>query len=87
MKIHNDGTGSIRVNFMLPKYLYEDMKRHIPVRKRSILITRLVKEELAKRDKKLYEIAKSVEEDKALNEEMAEWNIALNDGLEEHEWK
>ncbi len=87
MKIHNDGTGSIRVNFMLPKYLYEDMKRYIPERKRSRLITSLLKEELAKRDKKLYEIAKSVEEDKTLNEEMADWNIALNDGLEEHKWK
>lgn len=39
-------------------------------------------EEMSKSDKELFEIAKRVETDKALGDEMEEWGVILNDELE-----
>lgn len=77
----------MRVNFMLPRELYYELRLLIPERKRSQVIAALIKEEIARREEKLYRQAKALEQDKALNQEMKEWDSTLEDGLKGSEWK
>ena len=72
-----------KVLFSLPD---EDVKRLrllIPAKERSRVVAAVLKKELDKREKALYECAKAVEADEALNDEMSDWDITLNDGLGE----
>jgi len=77
----------VRVNFMLPEKIYLALKTFIPERKRSQVVADLLKEEIEKREKALYKIAQAVEKDTALNREMKDWDVTLNDGLEDDQWK
>ena len=77
----------VRVNFTLPRNVYMSLKASVPERKRSQLVARLIESELAKREDALYEAAKAVEKDKALNREMKDWEMTLDDGLGETAWK
>ena len=59
------------------------MRVMIPDRQRSNVITRLIEEEVTKREHSLYECALAVEKDDSLRQEMNEWDVTLEDGLDE----
>ena len=69
----------------LPDQLAVRMRSVITDRQRSKTITHLIEKEVEKRERLLYECALVVENDSALNKEMDEWNITLNDGLDDDE--
>lgn len=72
-----------KVLFSLPDEEVKRLRLLIPEKQRSKVITVILKKELDKREHALYECAKAVEEDEALNKEMQDWNVTLNDGLSE----
>jgi hypothetical protein len=45
------------------------------------MIKAIITLEIKKREQLLYECAVAVEKDHALNQEMKEWNITLQDGI------
>ncbi len=57
-----------------------------PTRQRSRIIEDLLRKELERRDKDLYECAKEVENDETLNAEMAEWDVSVADGINRETW-
>lgn len=67
----------------IPDQLAERMRASIPARMRSKTIAYLLEKELDQREQRLYECAKAVEEDSGLHKEMDEWDITLNDGLDD----
>jgi len=75
-----------KILISLPSELAYKIKTYIPPRKRSQVIRRLLEQEIAKREKELYLIAKEVEKDKALNSEMSDWDITVGDGIEPETW-
>ena len=66
----------------LPDDLVERVKTVIPARKRSEVIKELLEAEIEKRERELFECAQAVENDDALNREMAEWETTTGDGIE-----
>jgi len=72
-----------KVLVSLPSQLVARMRATIPARQRSKIITHLIEEEVERRERMLYECALAVENDKALQLEMNEWDVTLNDGLNE----
>ena len=70
----------------LPDDLVKRMKTVIPTRKRSQVVKELLEVEIAKREKELFDCAKAVEKDEALNQEMAEWDATTGDGIEPETW-
>lgn len=66
----------------MPDTLSQRFCAAIPPRQRSTVLRSLIEKEVEKREKKLFECAKDVEEDDALNEEMADWDATLNDGID-----
>jgi hypothetical protein len=75
-----------KILISMPEQLAARMRVAIPQRQRSKIITRLIAEEVEKRERALYECAKAVEEDSALSDEIEDWNITLRDGLEDETW-
>jgi metal-responsive CopG/Arc/MetJ family transcriptional regulator len=70
----------------LPDDLVKRMKTTIPARKRSQVVKELLEREIRRREKALYACAVAVEKDKALNREMAEWDVTTGDGIEPETW-
>ncbi len=70
----------------LPEDLVKRMKTVIPARKRSQVVKELLEAEIEKREGALFECAKAVESDEALNREMAEWDVTTGDGIEPETW-
>lgn len=67
----------------LPDELIRRFKRSVPARQRSRFVGRLLEEALpSSDDDPLYRAALEVEQDEALNAEMAEWEVTVGDGLE-----
>lgn len=66
----------------LPDDLVMRMRAVIPARHRSKLITDLLKKELERKEQELYECACEVEKDDKLNQEMADWEVTVGDGIE-----
>ena len=58
------------------------MRAVIPNRQRSKVISEILEREVQKREKQLYQCAKNIETDDALNNEMSDWDIAVGDGIE-----
>ena len=77
---------STKVLISLPDELALRFRAAVPARKRSKVITELLKYEIKKREQKLYEAALAVEQDKELNSEIKDWDITLNDGLDDETW-
>lgn len=69
----------------LPDDLTARFRALIPARKRSGVIKQLLEAEIKKREKKLYQAACAVEADKALNDEMHDWDETLTDGIDQNE--
>ena len=59
-----------------------DFKRAVPARQRSRLVTRLLEQALAERDISLAAACRAANSDKALEQEIDEWQ-AFEDGIEE----
>lgn len=72
-----------KVLISLPDQLALRMRATIPIRQRSKVITHLIEAEIERRERALYECALAVEKDLDLRQEMLEWDITLNDGLNE----
>lgn len=70
----------------IPDQLASRMHSMIPNRQRSSVITSLLEKEIEKREQLLYECALAVEQDEALNEEMADWEVTTKDGLHDESW-
>ena len=70
----------------IPDQLAIRLRAAIPSRQRSKTISHLIEDEVAKREKLLYECAALVEKDLALNNEMKEWDTTSKDGLDNESW-
>lgn len=75
-----------RVLISIPDQLAVRLRAAIPTRQRSKTITHLIEVEVEKREKLLYECAAAVEKDSVLNKEMKDWDITLQDGLNDESW-
>lgn len=71
-----------KVLISLPDELAARMRATIPSRQRSQTFTHLIEEEVARRERLLYECALAVEKDEALCQEMKEWDMTIADGLD-----
>ena len=75
-----------KVLISVPDKIASRMRAAIPQRQRSKVIVRLIELEIEKREKALYECAAAVENDELSNREMAEWDITVEDGLNNESW-
>ena len=75
-----------KILISMPDQLAIRMKAVIPTRQRSKTFTRLIEQEIEKREKALYECALAVEKDSALQQEMKDWDTTLQDGLDHESW-
>lgn len=75
-----------KILISMPDQLALRMKAIIPARQRSKTFTRLIEQEIKKREKSLYECALAVEKEAALQQEMKEWDATLEDGLDNESW-
>lgn len=62
------------------------MRATMPARQRSKIIAHLIEDEVARREKSLYECARAVEKDSALRKEMKEWDVTVKDGINDESW-
>lgn len=72
-----------KILISVPDQLAARLRAAVPPRKRSSTIARLIEREVSQREQQLYNAAVAVEKDDALHHEMEDWNITLNDGLED----
>ena len=73
-----------QVLIRLPEELAQRLRRRVPARGRSAFVQRLIEEALPAdegEDDPLYLAALDVEQDKQLAAEMADWEVAIEDGL------
>ena len=75
-----------KVLISIPDDIASRMRAAIPQRQRSKVIVRLIEAELDKLEKSLYECAVAVENDASLNKEMEDWDITLQDGMNNGSW-
>ena len=75
-----------KVLISIPEQLAARMRVAIPTRQRSKVIAQLIEKEVERREQILYECAVALEEDSDLNKEMEDWNITLQDGLDDESW-
>lgn len=72
-----------KVLISLPDTLAARMRVMIPSRQRSKIIVCLIEKEITKREHLLYECAVAVEKDNNLRQEMEDWDVTLQDGLDD----
>ena len=72
----------MRVTLSIPDPTAHRFRAAVPPRRRSRLVTRLIEEELAKRDDALAAACRAANSDAALAREVEEWQ-AFDDGVEE----
>jgi len=75
-----------KVLISIPDSIATRMKAAIPQRQRSKVIVALIEQEIEKREQALYNCAIAVEKDAALNQEMKEWDVTIQDGLADESW-
>ncbi len=75
-----------KILFSLPDALVMQMRAYIPSKQRSKVVTQLLEKELKRREQALYKCALDVEADESLNDEIKDWEIAQNDGLDNETW-
>ena len=75
-----------KVLISIPDDVASRMRAAIPQRQRSKVIVRLIEAEINKREKALYECAVAVESDSSLNDEMDDWDLTLQDGINNGTW-
>ena len=72
----------MRITLSIPDAVAHRFQVAVPPRHRSRLVTRLLEEELSKRDSTLAAACRAANRDRALEREMHEWQ-AFEDGVEE----
>ena len=70
-----------KVLISIPDDIASRMRAAIPQRQRSKVIVRLIEAEIDRRERALYECAVAVESDSLLNNEMEDWDITFQDGM------
>ncbi len=70
----------------VPNQLASRFRAPVPATQRSKVIVKLLEVELKKREQLLYQTALAVEQDDLLHQEMLDWNVTINDGLEDESW-
>ncbi len=75
-----------KVLISMSEQLAARMRATIPARQRSKTFVRLIKKEIERREKALYECAVAVEKDAALHDEMQDWDVTIQDGLKDESW-
>jgi hypothetical protein len=75
-----------KVLLSLPDDLVARMRAVLPARQRSKIVARLLEKELERRERELFECARALESDDALNSEMQEWDGTAGDGIEPESW-
>lgn len=75
-----------KVLISIPDKIASRMRASIPAKQRSKIIVQLIKKEIEKREKVLYECAAIVEQDNELSQEMNDWDVTLQDGLADESW-
>lgn len=75
-----------KVLISIPDKIASRMRASIPQRQRSKVIVHLIEKEIERREKALYECAAAVEKDYALQHEMKDWDVTLQDGLDDESW-
>ncbi|MBU4267419.1 MAG: hypothetical protein KJ808_01015 [Acidobacteria bacterium] len=70
----------------IPDSILSRLRAIVPDRQRSKFISTIIEKELKKREQALFQCALKVEQDKALNAEMGDWDATLNDGIEHEPW-
>lgn len=75
-----------KVLISLPDELAARMRATIPPRQRSKVLSKMLEEEIKRRESALYECALKVEADQSLNEEMDDWNTTVGDGIDAESW-
>ena len=72
----------MRVAFSIPDATAQRFRASVPSRRRSQVVTRLIEEELARRDDALAAACRAANADAALAGEIDEW-LVFDDGVEE----
>jgi hypothetical protein len=75
-----------KILISIPDDIASRMKTAIPPRQRSKVIVQLIETEIKKREKVLYDCAAAVEKDDLLNREIDDWDVTLQDGLNNESW-
>ena len=75
-----------KVLVSIPEGLMDRMKAVIPARQRSKLLSKLLEDEVKRREAHLYRCALEVENDKGLAAEMKEWDATAGDGIDDGTW-
>lgn len=70
-----------KILISIPDELAHRLRRSIPAKQRSKIISDLIAKEIEKRERKLYACALEVEKDSILAGEMKDWDITISDGL------
>lgn len=73
----------MKILISIPEQLDRRFKSLIPRRQRSQFLVLLLEKAIQKKEKELYECAKMVEEDDAINQDMQLWGGTIEDGLED----
>jgi len=72
----------MRITLSIPDEVAHRFQAAVPARQRSRLVTRLLKQELKYRDNALATACRAANRDKALEQEIDEWQT-FEDGIEE----
>ena len=72
----------MRITLSIPDEVAHRFQAAVPARQRSRLVTRLLEQELKDRDSSLAAACRAANRDKALAQEIDEWQ-AFEDGIEE----
>jgi len=64
--------------------LMSRFKSLVPVRQRTSVIASLVQSEVERRERELEHVARLVEADSTLNDEISAWDATIADGIDEH---
>ena len=75
-----------KVLLSIPDSLIDRMKAVIPSRQRSKILSKLLEDEVKRREGDLYRCARDVENDKALAAEMKECDATIEDGIDDETW-
>lgn len=73
----------MQVLLHLPDGLAARFKAAVPPRQRSAFVAELLERALPEDEDPLYLIALELEKDEAFNQEMAEWDSVVGDGIED----
>ena len=76
----------LKILVSIPDSLIDRMKAVIPSRQHSRILSKLLEDEVKRRETDLYQCARDVENDKALAAEMKEWDATIEGGIDDETW-